>query len=107
MPRRAAQRRRRRGERLAGAARAATTIAARFLAQLGELMATLRRAASRFVRGVKPNDALAPDTIDAPLVLAQLVCSGVMAALDVRRSAFSTTRSSPPPPPPPPQRRAK
>ena len=90
-----------------GAARTATTIATRFLAQFGELMATMRRTASRFVRGVKPNDALAPETIDAPLVLAQLVCSGVMAALDVRRSAFSTTRSSSPPPPPPPPQRAR
>ena len=75
-----------------GAARAATTIAACFLAQLGELMGTLRASEVRFIRCIKPNDRLQPDAVTPPLVLAQLVCSGVMAALDVRRSGFPMGR---------------
>ena len=39
---------------------------------------------------IKTNEQKVPSSIDKPSVLRQLVCSGVMAALEVRRAGFPT-----------------
>ena len=66
------------------------TVAGGYLAQLTELVATLRASDIRFVRCIKTNDDFAPQVVDRPSVLRQLVCSGVMAALAIRRSGYPT-----------------
>jgi hypothetical protein len=69
---------------------ASGTVANRFTAQLTGLVTTLQSCDSRFVRCIKSNQLLHPGVIDKPSVLKQLICSGVMAALEVRRAGFPT-----------------
>ena len=71
-------------------AAAAATVAGKFLGQLAGLKRSLAAADVRFVRCVKTNDACQPQRVDRPAVLRQLVCGGVMAALEVRRAGFPT-----------------
>lgn len=66
------------------------TVSQRFNAQLNGLLQTLEGCDVRFVRCIKSNQLLAPQVLDKPSVLNQLVCSGVMAALEVRRAGFPT-----------------
>jgi len=54
------------------------TVSNKFLGQLTSLVAMLKESSTRIVRCIKPS------------VLRQLVCSGVMAALEVRRAGFPT-----------------
>jgi len=66
------------------------TVANKYLSQLASLTATLRESSTRFVRCIKTNSEKQPQKLDKPAVLSQLVCSGVMAALEVRRAGFPT-----------------
>jgi len=66
------------------------TVSQRFTGQLNGLIQTLEVCNVRFVRCIKSNQLLAPQVLDKPSVLSQLVCSGVMAALEVRRAGFPT-----------------
>jgi hypothetical protein len=66
------------------------TVAARFMQDMGVLVETLAQMESRFVRCVKTNDRFQPALLDKQRVLQQLVCSGVIAALEVRRAGFPT-----------------
>ena len=66
------------------------TVSNKFLGQLTSLVAMLKESSTRFVRCIKTNEQKVPSTIDKPSVLRQLVCSGVMAALEVRRAGFPT-----------------
>ena len=66
------------------------TVANKYLSQLASLTATLRESSTRFVRCIKTNSEKLPQKLDKPAVLSQLVCSGVMAALEVRRAGFPT-----------------
>ncbi|KAJ8601198.1 hypothetical protein CTAYLR_003237 [Chrysophaeum taylorii] len=66
------------------------TVANRYLGQLSALVTLLRESSTRFVRCIKTNHAKVPAKLDTPSVLSQLVCSGVMAALEVRRAGFPT-----------------
>ena len=75
----------------ASALRAASvTVAQRFTTQLNSLIQTLQGSNVRFVRCIKSNHQLQPQRMDKPSVLQQLICSGVMAALEVRRAGFPT-----------------
>lgn len=69
---------------------ASVTVSNRFTGQLNNLMHTLESCNSRFVRCIKSNQLLHPQEMEKPSVLKQLVCSGVMAALEVRRAGFPT-----------------
>lgn len=66
------------------------TVANKYLSQLASLTGTLRESSTRFVRCIKTNSEKLPQKLDKPAVLGQLVCSGVMAALEVRRAGFPT-----------------
>jgi len=66
------------------------TVANRFTTQLNNLMVTLESCNSRFVRCIKSNQQLRAQEMEKPSVLKQLICSGVMAALEVRRAGFPT-----------------
>ena len=65
------------------ASAAKMTIANRFLGQLSGLISILRETETRFVRTIKTNSNFQPQEMDKPSCLRQLVCSGVMAALEV------------------------
>ncbi|KAH8097375.1 hypothetical protein JL720_265 [Aureococcus anophagefferens] len=71
-------------------AAAKMTVANKYLGQLNALVNVLRESSSRFVRCIKTNEDKLPAKLDKPSVLRQLVCSGVMAALEVRRAGFPT-----------------
>eukprot|EP00633_Aureoumbra_lagunensis_P006322 CAMPEP_0197311112 /NCGR_PEP_ID=MMETSP0891-20130614/9629_1 /TAXON_ID=44058 ORGANISM="Aureoumbra lagunensis, Strain CCMP1510" /NCGR_SAMPLE_ID=MMETSP0891 /ASSEMBLY_ACC=CAM_ASM_000534 /LENGTH=1392 /DNA_ID=CAMNT_0042797071 /DNA_START=168 /DNA_END=4346 /DNA_ORIENTATION=- len=66
------------------------TVANKYLGQLNTLVNDLRQSSTRFVRCIKTNNEKLPAKLDKPLVLRQLICSGVMAALEVRRAGFPT-----------------
>ncbi|KAJ1455182.1 P-loop containing nucleoside triphosphate hydrolase protein [Pelagophyceae sp. CCMP2097] len=66
------------------------TVANKYLGQLNALVSVLKQSATRFVRCIKTNAEKVPAKLDKPSVLRQLVCSGVMAALEVRRAGFPT-----------------
>mmetsp|Transcript_8799 Transcript_8799/g.30107 ORF Transcript_8799/g.30107 Transcript_8799/m.30107 type:complete len:861 (+) Transcript_8799:113-2695(+) len=76
--------------RPAAEAAAKMTVANKYLGQLNALVNVLRESSSRFVRCIKTNEDKLPAKLDKPSVLRQLVCSGVMAALEVRRAGFPT-----------------
>jgi myosin heavy subunit len=64
------------------------TVGRRFLGQLVYLVQMLRETETRFVRCIKTNHQYQPQMVDRNAVLNQLVCSGVMAALEVRRAGY-------------------
>ncbi len=66
------------------------TVGRRFLGQLTYLVQMLRESETRFVRCIKTNHTYQPQFVDKNAVLNQLVCSGVMAALEVRRAGYPT-----------------
>mmetsp|Transcript_15759 Transcript_15759/g.49336 ORF Transcript_15759/g.49336 Transcript_15759/m.49336 type:complete len:1407 (-) Transcript_15759:564-4784(-) len=73
-----------------GDSTAKQTVANRYLGQLSALVSVLRESSTRFVRCIKTNQEKLPAKLDKPSVLRQLICSGVMAALEVRRAGFPT-----------------
>lgn len=66
------------------------TVANKYLGQLSALVSVLRESSTRFVRCIKSNQEKLPAKLDKPSVLRQLICSGVIAALEVRRAGFPT-----------------
>jgi myosin heavy subunit len=64
------------------------TVGRRFLGQLQYLVQMLRESETRFVRCIKTNHQYQPQSVDKNAVLNQLICSGVMAALEVRRAGY-------------------
>jgi myosin heavy subunit len=69
------------------------TVGRRFLGQLQYLVQMLRESETRFVRCIKTNHTYQPQFVDKNAVLNQLVCSGVMAALEVRRAGYPSRMS--------------
>lgn len=66
------------------------TVANKYLGQLSALVSVLRESSTRFVRCIKTNHEKLPAKLDKPSCLQQLICSGVMAALEVRRAGYPT-----------------
>lgn len=64
------------------------TVTSKFLAQLSDLRSMLSESEPRFVRCVKSNDNHSPQEVNRVSVLRQLVCGGVIAALEVRKAGF-------------------
>ena len=66
------------------AKRGTPTLGAQFRSQLDALMATLGACAPHFVRCIKPNAAkVAAPCFDAPMVLGQMRCAGLLEARGV------------------------
>mmetsp|Transcript_7080 Transcript_7080/g.23238 ORF Transcript_7080/g.23238 Transcript_7080/m.23238 type:complete len:823 (+) Transcript_7080:105-2573(+) len=72
------------------AAASKQTVANKYLGQLSALVSVLRESSTRFVRCIKTNHDKLPAKLDKPSCLHQLICSGVMAALEVRRAGYPT-----------------
>jgi myosin heavy subunit len=64
------------------------TVGGKFLQQLAGLRNVLTAGDARFVRCIKTNNNHLPRSVDRLSVLNQLVCGGVMAALEVRRAGY-------------------
>lgn len=82
------------GARGAGASRgggnkkASSTIASKFKQQLAELYDTLLSTAPHYVRCIKPNKLKKAQVFDAPMILNQLLYSGVLETVRIRRQGF-------------------
>ncbi|CAE1280277.1 MYH [Acanthosepion pharaonis] len=64
------------------------TVSQLYKEQLAKLMATLRNTNPNFVRCIIPNHDKRPGKIDAPLVLDQLRCNGVLEGIRICRQGF-------------------
>jgi myosin heavy subunit len=64
------------------------TVGEKFKLQLEELAETLQAGETLFVRCIKSNNQKAPQFIDRPMVMDQLIRGGVVAALEMRASGL-------------------
>jgi hypothetical protein len=69
------------------------TLATRFQLQLTQLMGSMDQSTPHFVRCIKPNNSKAPKLLDEALTLQQLRYSGVLEAIQIRKSGFPVRRS--------------
>ena len=68
------------------------TLVSRFTLQLSELISVLNSSSPHFIRCIKPNNTKSPKHFDADVVLRQLRYSGVLEAVQVRKSGYPTRR---------------
>nr|CEL70079.1 TPA: myosin G, putative [Neospora caninum Liverpool] len=66
-----------------------STVGSVFKKQLSELMAKINGTDSHYIRCIKPNPVHKPRGIHSSQILSQLVCSGVMEAIRIRKSGFA------------------
>ncbi|RLN56465.1 hypothetical protein BBJ28_00022450, partial [Nothophytophthora sp. Chile5] len=64
------------------------TIAGAFRKQLSELMETINKTSSQYVRCIKPNANKSAVEFDRCMIVEQLRCAGVIAAIRISRAAF-------------------
>lgn len=64
------------------------TIAGAFRKQLTELMDTISKTTSQYVRCIKPNSNKSPCEFNRKMIVEQLRCAGVIAAIRISRAAF-------------------
>ncbi|EQC32929.1 hypothetical protein SDRG_09459 [Saprolegnia diclina VS20] len=64
------------------------TIAGSFRKQLGELMDQIAKTSTQYVRCIKPNANKSATKFDRHMVVDQLRCAGVIAAIRISRAAF-------------------
>lgn len=69
------------------------TITTKFQFDLNQLMTTLNESDAHFIRCIKPNADKLPRWMDNGLVLQQLRYSGVLEAIQIRKSGYSSRRS--------------
>lgn len=71
-----------------GAKAGSETVATKFRVSLTQLMETISKTTSQYVRCIKPNKQKSPLEVDNPMVLEQLRCAGVIEAIQVSRAGF-------------------
>lgn len=71
-----------------GKTQSVSTIASKFKTQLGALNDTLMATSPHYVRCVKPNKLKRPHTFDHEMILTQLLYSGVLETVRIRRQGF-------------------
>ncbi|TDH66938.1 hypothetical protein CCR75_001574 [Bremia lactucae] len=64
------------------------TIAGAFRKQLSELMGTINKTSSQYVRCIKPNAHKSANEFNRVMIVEQLRCAGVIAAIRISRAAF-------------------
>lgn len=69
------------------------SVAAKFKAQLFQLMQRLESTTPHFIRCIKPNNLQSPRIYEQGLVLQQLRCCGVLEVVRISRSGFPTRMS--------------
>jgi hypothetical protein len=68
------------------------TLASRFTGQLHQLITVLQESEPHFVRCIKPNNLKNPISFEPELVLRQLRYSGVLEAIQIRKSGYPTRK---------------
>lgn len=64
------------------------TIAGGFRKQLSELMETIKKTPSQYVRCIKPDVNKSQEEFDRTMIAEQLQCAGLIAAIRISRAAF-------------------
>ncbi|KAL8430312.1 hypothetical protein ACSSS7_005980 [Eimeria intestinalis] len=72
-----------------GKGRSKSTIASDFKRQLKDLIDRIEQTTTHYVRCVKPNKQHLPMCVCSEDILSQLVCSGVMEAVRIRKAGFA------------------
>jgi len=67
---------------------ASNTVATKFRNSLADLMDTVNRTATQYVRCIKPNKTKSPVEMDNMMVVEQLRCAGVIEAIRISRAGF-------------------
>lgn len=67
---------------------AADTVATKFKVSLAQLMETVGKTATQYVRCIKPNKIKSPTAMENTMVLEQLRCAGVIEAIRISRAGF-------------------
>eukprot|EP00899_Mesostigma_viride_P019284 jgi/Mesvir1/27357/Mv07168-RA.1 len=65
-----------------------TSVGSKFKGQLQALMARLDATEPHYVRCIKPNNVLKPAVFDAPLIMHQLRCCGVLEVVRISRAGY-------------------
>lgn len=68
------------------------TVSAQFKDQLDNLMTTLDKSTSLYVRCIKPNETKSPGEFDSAMVVMQLRCAGMLEAIRIREAGFPIRR---------------
>jgi len=66
----------------------AATVWSKYKGQLNELMTSLRKTKSRYIRCIKPNNQKKPHLMEHKETVEQLRCAGVVAGITIARSCF-------------------
>ena len=69
------------------------SLVGRFQSQLQELFQAITTSEPHFVRCIKPNNSKSSDIVDTGLILQQLRYSGVLEAIQIRKSGYPGRRS--------------
>ncbi|KAK7067548.1 putative TRAFAC class myosin-kinesin ATPase superfamily [Halocaridina rubra] len=64
------------------------TVSSAYREQLNNLMRTLNATQPHFIRCIVPNETKSPGVIDAPLIMHQLTCNGVLEGIRICRKGF-------------------
>mmetsp|Transcript_24339 Transcript_24339/g.56527 ORF Transcript_24339/g.56527 Transcript_24339/m.56527 type:complete len:1405 (+) Transcript_24339:157-4371(+) len=66
----------------------ADTVATKFKSSLAQLMETIGKTSTQYVRCIKPNKNKSPAEVDNAMVVEQLRCAGVIEAIRISRAGF-------------------
>jgi myosin heavy subunit len=66
------------------------TVSDQFKEQLDILLDSLRQTRTHYVKCIKPNTTKSPGEFDAPLVMQQLQCNGIMELVRIKRQGYPT-----------------
>ena len=69
---------------------ATKSVGAQFSAQLTQLRSRIDATVPHYIRCLKPNDELVPDSFDPRMIVDQLRCGGVLEAVRVSRAGYPT-----------------
>lgn len=69
---------------------ATKSVGAQFSAQLSQLRSRIDVTVPHYIRCLKPNDELVPDSFDPKMIVDQLRCGGVLEAVRVSRAGYPT-----------------
>jgi len=65
-----------------------TTVSSGYREQLNNLMKTLNATQPHFIRCIVPNETKSPGVVEAPLIMHQLTCNGVLEGIRICRKGF-------------------
>jgi len=69
---------------------ATKSVGAQFSTQLSQLRSRIDATVPHYIRCLKPNDELVPDSFDPKMIVDQLRCGGVLEAVRVSRAGYPT-----------------